>query len=698
MRSRLFTLTLLPLIAACSTNPKPKPPEPPPTPTPVCAEGQTTCCWHQPPGNEWLYACPAPEVPGGVLNVAGGPAQCPGQKCGGTTPPDPEPPSGDVPPVGTPVDTNEMLRLGGSTGYVTNGGQEIKPFGVEACCESWAKCPDDQGAPKGTGWPAVSACFVRETAKYGANIWHLRLSPWDSLCAEWEPQCGEPYWFGIGGTYNADGSFNMTYAAKIRELVADISQRGGWAEIVIGDDWWFKNACGKDSTDPNCTKRLPMSEAAVRAWGKTWHPEHDALFKFWIEQLGPFGRVIWATGNEEDLVSGTTTEHVQARVAAIRKYEQLVGAGLVHIVGTGSFKPGIEADYQITHENTPVTGPCNGRPCANNEHNPNVSAEEEADRYRKALEAKQRYDAWRAGGTDEDWEKRLELFQGIIGGTAPPVGCFAPPQEPEDQWETLGPGPGDRTDEIKAGQAALGSLCKEPKHHDNGDAAIEALAAKMREMGYCASKHSDSVTIQSEDDPSIWLEYHAVAPYDTGCWSQRPQDYPHNRHRYKGGGSTPVAGCSAPTPPNLHTFAMKLEATGWWNGTPIVKSHDYCVAIGMPLMPDGVQPRNECPCRDECPNVKCQERAACERAAMGGLATWKSDGELRVDETNENHLLAKCSSCTWIEVCNASGTVCRRSATNVQSMNRLPAEDPNQTIPAWRARRAVDAGSLYKER
>ncbi|HEY6547628.1 MAG TPA: hypothetical protein VI589_06970 [Vicinamibacteria bacterium] len=586
MNRKLVVAVAILALSAC-VRPKPEPPKPPPGPPGnVCEAGQTSCCWHQPPGNDWLYACKAPNFPGGVLDVAGGPAQCPNASCGSTPPP-------DGVDGGTPLDPGKLLRLGGPTGWMTNDGVSIKPFGVEACCDSWAKCPDDAGTPAGTGWPGISACFVSESAKYGANIFHFRIGPWNAKCADWNnSDCGEPYWAGIGGAYNADGSWNEAYWAKVLELLVQVHQGGGWTEVVPVDDWWLKGACGKDKS---CNKQVPWSHEAVMAWGKTWHPEHDALYRKTVETVGCLGSVIWATGNEEDLIPGATSEHMQARVTALRKYEQEVGCGFVHLIGTGSFKPGIGADYQITHENAPVDGPCNGRPCVNNEHNPNVSVAEEAARFKQALDAKQRYDAWRAVANDEDWEARLRLFQGIVGGGAPPVGCYAPPQVPEEKWQTLGPGPGDRNDEIRAGQAELGSLCAEPKHHDNGDRAIEALAQKMRDMGYCASKHSDSVTIQSEDDPSVWLEYHAVAPYDTGCWSQRPQDYPHNRHRYLGATTPPPAAECPITVPTVDEVLCKLHqpGQGLYDCTP--------KANGQPILPEGHP-----------------DRPACEKAAMGG--------------------------------------------------------------------------------
>jgi len=102
MRKALCLIPALALLAlaSCGVIRPPKPPEPPPCPAtcplgssctdpaqgcqpipppgPVCAEGQGCGCWHWPPDSRtWLFACCVPSAPGGVINVVGGPAQCP---------------------------------------------------------------------------------------------------------------------------------------------------------------------------------------------------------------------------------------------------------------------------------------------------------------------------------------------------------------------------------------------------------------------------------------------------------------------------------------------------------------------------------------------------------------------------------------------------------------------------------------------
>lgn len=85
MKTKLLFYALL--LAGCTglppINPGPRPtPDPTPTPpSPQCGANQSYSCWHFPPESRtWLYACPVYDVAGnvmGILNVVGGPPQCP---------------------------------------------------------------------------------------------------------------------------------------------------------------------------------------------------------------------------------------------------------------------------------------------------------------------------------------------------------------------------------------------------------------------------------------------------------------------------------------------------------------------------------------------------------------------------------------------------------------------------------------------
>jgi hypothetical protein len=606
---KLAAAIALSLLGACSINPKPKPPTPPP-PSPVCEEGQTTCCWHQPPGNEWLYACPAPELPGGVLNVAGGPAQCPEKRCDAPPPEppvDPDPPNGPVPPKGTPQGAERLLRNFNNEHFVIGGsGLRFDPFMCIPCCDAWAVCPEIVGEPLGTGWPGFSQCFADQAGKYGCDLLHFRVGPWFS------DDNGEGLWKDVGNAYNADGSWNPKFWNKLRELVWDAFQKDRYVEIVPIDDWWLKNACGKDA---DCGKRVPWLDADVRAWGKTPSPAAEALYKKTIEEVGCFGNTIFTTGNEEDLVPGTTVEHLNWRIAVMRDAFKALGCSFDHMIGTGSDKEGINADYSITHDKAPVTGPCRGRLCVNNEHNPEDSPQQEATNFKTARDAGQVWGAWRAGANDEKWEERLRLFSEIVGGGAT-VECFPPPDDP-NLWIKIQQSGGDRADEVKAGQADLGSMCKEPKAHSNGDEAIAALNSHLRKKGYCAGTvgATDHVMILSENQNcgggSCWEEHHAVAPYDTGCWAQSSNNYPLNRFRYTGSWTPPADACSNPDPLPISRWNVKEHTKGpsWTtiDSTPLVCDRAYCAAVGFT---DG---RSCCSVRQEGDPA----RVACESEVVG---------------------------------------------------------------------------------
>jgi hypothetical protein len=114
---------------------------------------------------------------------------------------------------------------------------------------------------------------------------------------------------------------------------------------------------------------------------------------------------------------------------------------------------------------------------------------------------------------------------------------------------------------------------------------------------------------------------------------------------------TPPDPCPSPKPV-LHR--LKVEKVGTWaDVTPLVRSHPYCVEIGLPTLPDGVTPRYECPVRPE----GHPDRAACEREAVGVLI-WECTLGGTVVVNTANRFQAKCSGAYYIRACDASGTIC----------------------------------------
>jgi hypothetical protein len=477
-------------------------------------------------------------------------------------------------------------------------GAMVKPFMAVPCCEGWAKCPNQ-------GWPNVSACFIDETKKYGANTWHFRLGPWTALPGVDD----ENEWDDVGGPYLPDSlEWNPAYWSKVRELAWRAHKLGGWVEAVLIDSWYLKMCRGNPAM---CG--WPPEDA--QAAGRTMTPVQEKLIRKGVEELGCWGFVYWTTGNEEDLVPGMSVSWLNRYIEIVRDAEQKVGCGLAHVIGSGSFQPGVNSDFQITHSTSPVTGPCEGKWCENNEHNPAWSPEQEASYFKQALEAGQSWAAWRADASDADWEKRLRLFSDVFKGQGGSVGCFAP--DPEDPlWQNPPLTPAQRAPQMLAAlneaKAKVGDRCgatavcdhePTPEHPCAPPVHLGCLetnglvAEELRKMGYCASgPWVDATAILALD--GYWEEMH-VCSTGNGCYTSNPYL---KAWKYKGTNPTPPD----PTPPaervcqgdvcTVSEILCKLHqpGQGLWDCTPKCPN-------GQPVRPEGAP-----------------DRAACEQEAMGG--------------------------------------------------------------------------------
>jgi len=109
MRIKYIVPALLLVLFGCGpiSGPQPPTPTPQPIPDPQCSvTGEAHSCWHWPPDSTMpLYACPVKDANGGivgVVNVTGGPAQCPTNPAPTPTPT----------PVPVPTDCNPILDAG----------------------------------------------------------------------------------------------------------------------------------------------------------------------------------------------------------------------------------------------------------------------------------------------------------------------------------------------------------------------------------------------------------------------------------------------------------------------------------------------------------------------------------------------------------------------------------------------------------
>ena len=532
--------------------------------------------------------------------------------------PTPPPPVTEVPPLGTPVAPNELARPTADGKMQTNETppRPINPFMAVPCCMPWEKCSNQ-------GWPNASACFIDETHKYGADTFHFRLGPWD---AEHEPD-----WAAIGGPYKAGSlEWNDAYWTEIRRLAWKIHTVGGRLEAVPIDSWYIK-VCRQDGS------LCPWPAAEIQAAGRTPAPEAERFLRKSVQELGCFGWVQWATGNEEDLVPGMSVSWLNWQIDVIRDEEQKSGCGFVHIIGTGSFQDGVKADYQITHERAPVTGPCRGLWCVNNEHNPEFKPDEEAALFAQARRAGQVWAAWRAEANDEDWEKRLGLFKKVVDGDTA-TGCFVP--YPEDPLWVSPPQAGSVGDNmlpaVREAQAVVGDRCGfigpcpggpgEPEgHHCQQNETLALVAAELRKKGYCASgPWPDAVAVVNPQ--GFTQEFHAVA-FGTGCFTADPAANPKSSWTYSGTLPKPpsptpppeVGTCTNPNPIPISTFGVKEHTKGpnrtVVDSTPLVHGAAYCASIGFT---DG---RVDCPVRQEGDPL----RPVCESEVVGTPA-WTGPG------------------------------------------------------------------------
>jgi len=198
-------------------------------------------------------------------------------------------------------------------------------------------------------------------------------------------------------------------------------------------------------------------------------------------------------------------------------------------------------------------------------------------------------------------------------------------------------------------------------------ATLLAFESRLRASGWCAVAGIEAVFVK---DGSLWYEFHVVY---FGDGSLIPGGKYMGAHRAVGDvvvTPPPVVApppasytCANPIPPPLRDFGLHVGRQ-WMDATPSVYGCGYkgpgtnfCREIGLGEMPGqpGVE-RCDCPAGNEDDPVA---RSCREAFVVGGRPLWRSDGKVELHDTNP--FLARCSACTWIEVCHADGTRCTRA-------------------------------------
>jgi hypothetical protein len=293
-----------------------------PPPGPTCVEGQTHSCWHFPPDSiTWLYACPVYNAAGqviAVINVVGGPAQCPAappttptcpSSCpAGTACTDPSVGCVPVAPPPTPGATNCDGEPGALTGQTTNAYgnavndvmQKLTGCPIGSDCRLGETLPQDffrsvidglrargicagQHAPNVTDEIAVSAdpSSVREGYHVFAGYDGPNPVPPGSVARRvvWSPGAARPSYYG-----NAEAPppqpppTSCPYAPCPLKVWTAETLPPGWGQDMIGKAAWKWNAKlhtmgNADSTpvtdrqEPFCRAigMSPMADGTLRA-------------------------------------------------------------------------------------------------------------------------------------------------------------------------------------------------------------------------------------------------------------------------------------------------------------------------------------------------------------------------------------------------------------------------------------------------
>jgi hypothetical protein len=264
---------------------------------------------------------------------------------------------------------------------------------------------------------------------------------------------------------------------------------------------------------------------------------------------------------------------------------------------------------------------------------------------------------------------------------APPGACVPPHAESPDWGVPVPPSARPFTAAIRnallEGQAQLGDACGKDALQ-----SLDALGAYMRARGYCAGRSVDSVAVLAPDE--LWEEYHAVY-FGNGCWVTGPGAYknawPFNGDNPGGGTQPPppvepptpppnpptTDACGTPEPPPLDRWKAHRVGSRY-TATPLVYSPggEFCRSIGL-LNPDGVSGRQHCPPRAE----GHPERVPCERQIIGApgppsdpVWTWDAPVSCWVEDNPFNFKCQGGVAPTWVQVCNAPGTICKRLDAN----------------------------------
>lgn len=548
--------------------------------------------------------------------------------CNGGGPPPVEPTPPPTPEPVTAVRTDMLLRQ--QNAKLQNlAGEPVHFTQAVQCCgfqdgDNWNSSLPGVSNHR---WPLISAEAMDFFAQYKFNAFHFRLGPFYGDADH------ENLWSDIGGAYagGPGSAFNPAFYDEVEKILAHAAVRGWWVEVVVVDTWYCKRAQWGD-------QQIPWSNEAIQSCGRTpGNAEVEAFIRQNVRSFTKYGNVIWSIDNEGSEIQGAKREWFEWVRDVIRDEEQKHPSKHVHLIGTNSDFTDV-ADFVVTHARAALAEPVSGRWTLNNERNPEFSPEQEASNFKVARDLGLSYSFWRAEMKEAPMLNTLERMRDIISGGGAPVGCF-PPAEDDPLWvepPQAGSVGTNMRPALEEAKAQVPQRCG--TDHAGSLETLDILGAKLRELGYCAGRMTDSVFIKNPE--GFYQEFHAVA-FSSGCWANDPAQLPKNTWTYSG----TTAACAVPVSTVDELLCKEHQATNHiWDCTP--------KAGGQPILPEGD------PQREACERKSCGGFPSYELNPVSGLTLVPRDNpyQFRVAGSGTGTLNCFCPATGGTDLCNATVT------------------------------------------
>ena len=373
------------------------------------------------------------------------------------------------------------------------------------------------------GWPGVCNASLDEIQRAGLNWTHIRTGP---FTAEGEAPAFAFYLKDPSGLYDLN-RINPDYMVLLERTAAECEARGIILEIDLFDRWVRQHGASD----------LPWIDP-WSARNNVQHEEHGGLGIFqsvpdWRHEAA-LHAILVATCRHPNVVYSTGNEGFKSSSLAweSRVVDMIHALCPTHPVGANSPEGAQVADYVILHQS--MAAGAQTKPVVVNEYGPDITPAQVVNEALAADCAGTYFMYWRGPHSAAEWFSTMDQLGQIRAGNPPPRVCV--PSGEDGQWSLVCkarvslPGalpicPSDpKAGVLLAAQSRVArertdlfnGNCLRVLNEENLIAALEAIAAALRDMGECAGRMDDAVFIKRTDGD--WQEEHAIA-WSTGCFT-----------------------------------------------------------------------------------------------------------------------------------------------------------------------------------